>query len=658
MLKSKSVVRCSSIMGLALFGTSLALASAQAPPAGPAVQQTPGPGGQGRGGGRGLPGGGIFGPGFNVQQTFQQRCSSCHTAEGTNIGDRVAPSVTALRDLPAERVYQAIATGTMAVQANGIVDRDKRTLAAFAAGKPFNTDPEAFGIAKMANVCTSNPPLGNITASPSWLGWSATSNNARFQTAAAAKLTAADTPKLKLKWAFGVPGAGVMSGQPTVAFGRVFFGSDNNMVYSIDAKSGCAYWAYNAGSAGRFAPVIGSISGHLGITHALYFATGGANVYAVNAQDGKEIWRASFPNRVTDANGRTRELNNVSASVAYHDGRIYVPLAGTETFYTPASECCRSRGGLLAIDANTGKLVWRSEVIPEPATRTGTTASGVPVWGESGASVWNTPTIDAKRQRVYVGTGNSYGPVAADTSDSIIAFDMKTGKMLWHHQEFRNDSFMASFGGGGCAETNAPGGACPEKMGPDWDFGGSSAILQTMSNGKDVILAAGKGGVAIALDPDANGKVVWRTQLWEKQAPTALGLVLWGGSSDGQRVYYALQQPDGGLKALKLSDGTMDWNAEVKADRRGQSGAVSSIPGLVFTGGWDGILRAVDNAGEVVWTFNTNTDFRTVNGISGKGGSLGVAGAAIADGMLYIPSGYTGVNSGTGGNVLLAFGIE
>jgi len=649
------------IAGAVLFGASLPLVSAQGPAGGPAPagQQPPGPGGPGAAGqGRGGRGGGIFGPGFNPQQTFQQRCASCHTAEGMNIGDRVAPSAGALRTLPTERVYQSIAIGTMAVQANSIVDRDKRTLAAFVTGKPFNADPDALGITKMTNACTNNPPLGDIAASPSWLGWSAASNNARFQPAASAKLTAADAPKLTLEWAFGVPGAGVMSGQPTVAFGRVFFASDNNMVYSVDAKTGCAYWAYNAGSSGRFAPVLGPISGHPGISYALYFATGGANLYAVNPQDGKEIWRASFPNRVTDANGSSRELNNVSASVAYHDGRIYVPLAGSETFYTPASECCRSRGGLLAVDANTGKLLWRSETIPEPAIRTGTTATGVPIWGKSGASVWNTPTIDATRRRVYVGTGNSYGPVVADTSDSVIAYDMKDGKMLWHHQEFKGDSFMASFGPGGCGPTNAPGGACPEKMGPDWDFGGSSVILQTMANGRDVILAAGKGGVAIALDPDANGKLLWRTQLWENQPPSALGLVLWGGSSDGERVYYALQQPNGGLKALRLADGTIDWNADVKADRRGQSGAVSSIPGLAFTGGWDGILRAVDSNGHVVWSFKTDIDFKTINGISGKGGSLGVAGAAIVDGMVYIPSGYTGVNSGTGGNVLLAFTVK
>lgn len=635
---SKSFVAYSIFVRVVLMSVAgMSLASAQGRPA---------PGG-----------GGLFGAGFNAEQTFQQRCASCHTAQGMTIGDRKALSTSALHELSTDRVYQAIATGLMAVQATGIVDRDKRTLAAFVANKPFATAAN-MGVSAMTNACSANPPLGDISASPSWRGWSATGTNARFQSAEGAKLNVADAAKLKLKWAFGIPGGSIMSGQPTVAFGRVFVASDNNMIYSLDARTGCIYWAYNAGSSGRFAPVIGEISGHPGATHALYFATGAGSVYAVNVHDGKELWRSELSNKVTDASGATRELNHISASVAYHDGRVYVPFAGTETFYTPTTECCRSRGGLASVDANTGKLIWRVDTIPEPAKQIGTTKSGVPVWATAGASVWNTPTIDARRKRVYVGTGNSYGPIAADTSDAIIAYDMKNGSIVWHHQEFKGDSFMASFGPGGCSQTNAPGGACPEKMGPDWDFGGSSAILQTLPDGKDIILAAGKGGVAIALDPDDKGKILWRTALYDGKPPSALGLVLWGGSSDGQRVYYALQQSGGGLKALDLVTGKVEWSADIQSDPRGQSGAVSSIPGVVFTGGWDGILRAVNGAGKVVWTFNTAVDFKTVNGVSGKGGSLGVAGATIVDGIVYVPSGYVGIQQGSPGNVLLAFEPE
>lgn len=630
------------------------------PGPGPGAGPGPGPGGPGPGPGGG-PGGGprggpaaLFGPGFNASQTFQQTCAVCHTAEGMTIGDRQAHSAATLKTLPTERVYQTLATGTMAMHVAGLTDKDRRTLAAFVAGKPF-ADAGGLGVKSMTNACAANPPLGALNAKPSWLGWSAAATNGRFQPAAAAGLTAADVPNLKLKWAFGIPNGGIMSGQPTVAFGRVFVASDNNHVYSMDAKTGCVYWAFDAGSSGRFAPVVGPISGHPGSSYAVFFATGPGHTFAVDAHSGKQLWKTSLTNRVTNANGTTRELNSVTASVAYHDGRVYVPFVGSETFYNPNAECCRSRGSLAAVDANTGTLVWRSDTIPEPATELGKTASGVPIWGKSGASVWNTPTIDARRQRVYVGTGNSYGPVAADTSDSIIAFDMKDGKIAWHHQEFKGDAFMASFGPGGCGPTNPAGGACPEKMGPDWDFGGSSAILATLASGKQVLLAAGKGGVAIALDPDKGGERIWRTPLFTGEPPSPLGLVMWGGSFDGQRVYYALQRPGGGLTALDAATGAAQWTADVKADRRGQSGAVSSIPGVAFTGGWDGILRAVDAKGNVIWTFDTAKSYPTVNGIPAKGGALGVPGPAIAGGTLYVASGYNGIQGGAGGNILLAF---
>ncbi|HKH74154.1 MAG TPA: PQQ-binding-like beta-propeller repeat protein [Vicinamibacterales bacterium] len=592
---------------------------------------------QGRGGGRGF----SFGPPSGAQ-LFQTTCANCHGAQGLDVGGRTAPPLSTLNVLPPERIYQAITTGSMAVHAAAMPDKQKRDLTEFVARRPF-LDVEGTGTARMPNRCTTNPPLGDLATTPAWNGWGGT-NNARFQTAAAAGLTARDVPKLTLKWAFGFPGGGVSSSQPTVALGRVFVASDNRAVYSIDARSGCAYWSFHADSIGRFAPIIGPIAGYPGTRYAMYFVTGPGNAYAVDAQDGKLLWRSEV-----------KGFHNVSASSTFHDGHLYIPLAGTETLSgaNPDYECCRSRGGVAALDANTGKLLWKVDSIREPIRRLGDNGGGRPLWGPSGASVWNAPTIDPKRRRIYVGTGNSYGPVAADTSDSILALDMNDGHIVWSHQEFKGDSFMV-----GCGPKNPPGGNCPETLGPDWDFGGASIMLQALPNGRDVLVAAGKGGVAIALDPDANGSVLWRTTLYERQPPSALGLVLFGGTADGARAYFPLQQPGGGLTAVRLDTGAIEWKARLDTDRRGQGGAASSIPGAVFTGGWDGILRAVDGNGKVIWSFDTNGEFKTNNGVQARGGSLGPPGATIVNGMVYVVSGYIGVQQGTPGNILLAFATD
>lgn len=493
------------------------------------------------------------------------------------------------------------------------------------------------------NQCPANPQLGELDATPSWTGWGG-AGNARFQPAAAAGLTSTAVPNLKLKWAFGLPGGKSMYSQPSVAFGRVFVGNDNGVVYSLDAATGCAYWAYQADMFGRFAPIAAPVSGHPGTRYAILFVTRDTQAYALDAHDGKLLWKT----QVRDG------LNNLSATAAYYDGRLYVPMSGTETLVGANLdyECCRSRGAVAALDASTGEVLWRAQSIQEPLRQLGENANGKQRWGPAGASVWNSPTIDAKRGLIYVGTGNSFGRIAASTSDSILALRMEDGKMVWHHQEFAGDSFM-----GRCQATNPDDSNCPATLGPDYDFGGSSAILQTV-NGKDILLAAGKGGVAIALDLDNEGELLWRTQLWEDQAPPASGLVPWGGAADGGHVYYPLQQAGGGLKALDLETGKVDWNAAVNADRRGQASPASAIPGVVFTGGWDGILRAVSTDGEVIWSFNAIREFDTVNGVAASGGSFGSAGPVIVGGMVFATSGYPGIMGGTPGNVLLAFGVE
>ncbi|MGQ0733294.1 MAG: outer membrane protein assembly factor BamB family protein [Acidobacteriota bacterium] len=614
-----------------LFTVAALYTSAQAPPARDVAQEPQ------------LGGGKPIFPSNQGGPNFQQHCASCHTAEGMNMGGRVVPSVTALRTLTAEQVYAAITTGSMVQQASSLSDPQKRELAGFVSGKRF-TDTSSYSVEKMTNRCSTNPTLGELAAAPAWNGWSPTPNNTRFQPGATAGITAADVPKLKLKWAFGLPGGASGTSQPTVGLGRVFVGSDNGFLYSLDAKSGCGYWSFRpegADAAGPYAPMVGPISGFEGTKYAVFIVARGPTAFAVDAQSGKELWRS----RIAGGGG-------MRGSPTLAGGRIYVPITGSETMVGEKGTCCRTRGAVVSIDANNGQIVWRADTIQEPLTQIGAKKDGTPVMGPSGASVWNAPTVDLKRRRVYVGTGNSFGPVAASTSDSIMAFNIDDGKIVWHHQEFKDDAFMLN-----CPDRNPDGGNCPPVLGPDWDFGGASVILQTLSTGQDVLLAAGKGGIAIALNAN-DGKVLWRTKLYDATSPTADGLVLFGGTSDGARVYYPLQQPKGGLAAVQIANGKLDWNVKLDGDGRGQFGPASGIPGVVFTGAWDGVLRAIDASGKTVWRHNSRQPYKTVNGVFADGGSFGSAGPTIANGMVYVVSGYIGMQAGSPGNVLLAFGIE
>jgi polyvinyl alcohol dehydrogenase (cytochrome) len=578
-----------------------------------------------------------------ARKIFQQKCATCHTDAGITLNGRTLPTTATLKAMQASKVYEAIAHGKMKAQADGVSDRDMRAIAEMVTGKKIEGSNETL-IAGMQNNCSANPEMSDPAAGPAWNGWSPTLDNARHQSAAVAKLSVANVPKLKLKWAFGLPLGASSSSQPSVLAGRVFVGSDNATLYSLDAKTGCAYWSVRTKAPGRVAPIVVPIKGYEGVKYAVYYATIDKMVYALDAQTGKQLWASQIPG----------EGNGLTGSPAYYAGRLYVPLtaSGVTAGFTPKVECCKSRGAVVAVDASNGKILWRTQTVPEPVEKISKNSVGTQVWGPGGASVWNSPTIDPKRGLIYVGTGNSYGPKVASTSDSVVALSLKDGSIQWHYQEF-TDAFML-----GCGETNPPGEICPEHLGQDWDFGGAAVILQPLGGGKDILVAAGKGGIAVALDPDQKGKLLWRTQLYDKTPPTADGLVLFGSTADGKRIYFPLQQEGGGLKAVSLATGKIEWDAKLNTDKRGQVGAASSIPGVVFTGGWDGLLRAVNSEGKVIWSFNTRQRFDTVNGVIGIGGSLGAPGPTIAGGMMYVASGYPGFQNGTPGNVILAFSAE
>lgn len=578
-----------------------------------------------------------------AKQLYERRCAICHLDidPGLVLNGRVVPNAATLKAMQASKVYESMAHGKMMPQSEGISDRDMRGIAELITGKKMEGSGDTL-IAAMTGNCRNNPPMRDPAGSAGWNGWSPKPDNARHQTTAAAGLRAGDVPKLKLKWAFGLPMGSSTSSQPTVVAGRIFVGSDNSTLYSLDAKTGCAYWSYRTKTPGRAAPIVAPIAGYPGVKYAVFYVTASKTIYALDAQNGNLLWESAIPG----------DGNELTGSPTYHDGRLYVGLtaSGVTAGFTPNVECCKYRGAVVALDARDGKIIWRSEVVPEPLEDLGKNSIGTQVWGPAGASVWNAPTVDAKRGLIYVGTGNSYGPKVASTSDSIVAFNMADGKIRWHHQEFK-DAFML-----GCPDKGPAGEICPEEIGPDYDFGGASAILQPLGNGKDVLVAAGKGGIAVALDPDNDGALLWRTKLYDTTPPTADGLVLFGAAADGKRVYFPLQQEGGGLKALQLATGKIDWDAKVGADKRGQAGAATSIPGVVFTGGWDGIVRAVNMNGEVIWSFNTRQRFDSVNGVIAIGGSIGAPGPTIANGMVYVASGYPGFQGGTPGNVILAFG--
>jgi polyvinyl alcohol dehydrogenase (cytochrome) len=326
---------------------------------------------------------------------------------------------------------------------------------------------------------------------------------------------------------------------------------------------------------------------------------------------------------------------------------------------SPKYPCCTFRGSVAALDAGTGKQIWKTFMIPDPPKATRLNGAGAQMMGPAGAAVWSSPTIDVERKALYVATGNAYSDPPVRESDAILSLDLETGSMQWVRQMTEADGWNFN-----CLSPNRSN--CPEHNGPDVDFG-TSPILRTLAPGRRVLLAGQKSGMLHAIDPDAQGKIIWQVRLG-KGGP--LGGIEWGSAADDQAIYVALSDFDGGkpesgggLFALRLQDGEKIWYAAPpKPPCLGKPGCnsaqmapVTLMPGVVFSGSLDGHLRAFSASdGRLLWDLDTVQNYDTVNGVKATGGSLNATGPTLAEGMLYVNSGYSQL-TGMPGNVLLAF---
>ncbi len=568
-------------------------------------------------------------------QVYISHCIECHSPASASH----APSQEALSQIPWQDILETLETGAMKIQAQDL-SQEERVAAARYLGK-------AGGAPVLPQVTGFCPAGSHPTATTaSWNGWGVDNFNTRFQPTGAAGLTASQIPNLKLKWAFGFPGARTAYGQPNVVGGRVFVGSNDGTIYAIDAHTGCLYWMYRAKSMVRSGVVVGP-------DKRAYVGDLDANLYALDTETGKLIWQKKADDQ---------PFARITGTPKLYNGRLYVPIASQEenAGANPIYPCCKFRGNLVAIDAKNGAVIWRAYTSPEPKP-TGTSKAGAQFYGPSGATTWSSPTLDLKRKAIYIMTGNGYSDPNIKTADAIVAIDMTTGEIRWS-QQGSPDMFNWDCGPRG------GGGNCPANHGDDVDFG-SSAVLFDVGGGKQVLVAGQKSGMVHAFDPDQNGKIVWQTRIGKG---STLGGILWGIAGHQGVAYVPLsdidrQKPDagGGMFAIDAATGKLLWHTPPPAPaclakpgcNSAQLAPPSAIEGAVFSGSMDGHLRAYDmNAGKIIWDFDAVQSFPTTNGIPATGGSFSSTGPTIVDGMLYVNSGYGG--QGMPGNVLLAFSVK
>lgn len=580
---------------------------------------------------------------------YRQRCASCHDSAAPRV-----PQRDALRQLTSARILRVLDFGTM-MSVGYLLNRAEKEAVADYLGRPG----DAVAAPAESAYCEDRSVSFGRSGEARWNGWSASPGNTRFQDAAGAGLTADQARNLELKWAYGFDGDTIAFSQPAVIGGNVFVGSASGQISALDAATGCTKWVSQVRGPVRAAPVMAPN----GDGQALLFGDQIGWFYKMDAASGRVLWQVQ-----PDRHDGTR----LTGAAVVRDGVAYVPVASWEETRSrnQSYQCCTFRGSVAAIRILDGETLWKTYMVEQRARPRGENADSARVWGPSGAGVWSAPTIDEKRGLLYVTTGDNYSEPATERSDAVVALRISDGSVVWSRQTTPGDVFNLY-----CTAR----GDCP---GPDHDFG-SSALLVTTGDGRDLVLAGQKSGVVYALDPDNNGEIVWQTRVGEGGVN---GGVQWGMAADARNVYAATSDvgrnrapnPDpadprpmpldraqgGGLSALRLSDGERVWYADPPVCGENapagcspaQSAAVTAIPGVVFSGALDGHLRAYSTEdGSVIWDFDTVRSYDTVNGVAAAGGALDGPGAVVADGMVFVNSGYAR-SGGMAGNVLLAFG--
>src|ERR1700761_1026812 len=200
-------------------------------------------------------------PSTSGAKLYEQFCSGCHD----HPTDRVPTREVIAKHTPDE-VMQILISGPMRTQAAGLNMNDRVAVATFLTGKA----PGGSGVLPPeTNSCPRDvSPVGKPDSADGWNGWGRDLNNSRYQPNPG--ITPTDVPHLKVKWAFGYR-ATYIYGQPTIAGGRLYVTSSTGRVYSLDAKTGCTHWMFDAAAAVRTAVSVVTIQSASGKQLATVF---------------------------------------------------------------------------------------------------------------------------------------------------------------------------------------------------------------------------------------------------------------------------------------------------------------------------------------------------------------------------------------------------
>jgi outer membrane protein assembly factor BamB len=416
-------------------------------------------------------------------------------------------------------------------------------------------------------------------------------------------IDARDVSKLKRRWSFALPyagGYGSFTSNPIVLGGVVYFEDPDSDVFALEQASGRLLWKHDY----RSVTPSGGPNG-VAYGYGLLYGETARSVFALDPNTGRQVWIRRLASNAKDGIDMAPQL---------FDGKLLVStIPGNSTsFYTGGAY-----GVLYALDARTGKRLWSFSTVK----------GGARLWGNpklnGGGGLWYPPAVDS-RGRVFIGTGNP-GPYPLTPSDpnarsrpgpnlytdSLVALDGATGKLLWYRQVTPHDL-------------------------RDHDFQDSPIIVTVKVHGvaTEAVIGAGKSGQVIAFRA-ADGKRLWTRAIGKHNryaegplpakpvvyCPGGLGGVLtpmaeargvvyvpWDdvcfkGSATGLVRGGPVPPATGGLAAFDAATGSPLWKHTFTSLA---SGAATVADDVVFTATYDGTIYALSaRTGATLWHTRT-----------------------------------------------------
>ena len=441
--------------------------------------------------------------------------------------------------------------------------------------------------------------------------------------------------KLQLQWTYPINFNGLET-TPVVVDG-VMYVTGNNQVFALSGRTGREIWRYerpkSPGSTISGDAAIGVNRGVAVLGDRVFYLTDNAHLIALNRLTGAVMWEVDVPE------GAPGQFGGTSAPLVVGD-LVVTGVSGGDNGI---------RGFVAAYRATTGEKVWKFMTIPKP----GDTGPIADTWKGTalelgGGATWTTGSAEPDGSVVYWPVGNPHPDTDGDEragsnlyTNSDLALDAKTGKLLWYFQYTPHDLH-------------------------DWDANQPIVLVNTKWRGQDrkLLLHANRNGFLYVLDRTTGkpllatkmvDKLTWASGIdqttWQPNllpnnetadqpvltCPPVRGATNWYSTAynPSTRLYYVMtvedcgtyrKAEDGGygrynnpadppkkvLRAFNIETGKAEWQVDMPGPvQSNYAGVLTTSGGLVFFGESSGEFAAVDAAtGKYLWHFETNHPFK------------------------------------------------